>query len=91
MRQLGTVLMIGGLVLGIGVGVAIVGGSHFISLPWLVSVGLAKLTLLASGGLMGIGAICHRLAARDERLLSPPDDGSDQSHRNRLTSKGHDD
>ena len=50
--------MIGGLVLGVGVGVAIIGGPHFIALPWIVSVGLAKLTLLAAGGLMGAGAIC---------------------------------
>ena len=67
MRPLGTVLMIGGLILGIGVGVAIVGGAHFISLPWIVSVGLAKLTLLAAGGLMGAGAVCHRLATREEQ------------------------
>ena len=67
MRPLGTVLMIGGLVLGVGVGVAIIGCPHFVSLPWIVSVGLAKLTLLASGGLMAVGAICHRLAAREEQ------------------------
>jgi hypothetical protein len=45
--------MIGGLVLGVGVGVAIIAGPQFFSLPWMISVGLAKLTLLASGGLMG--------------------------------------
>ena len=50
MRPLGTVLMIGGLVLGVGVGVAIIAGPQFFSLPWMISVGLAKLTLLASGG-----------------------------------------
>ena len=67
MRPLGTVLMTGGLVLGIGVGVAIIAGPQLFALPWMVSVGLAKLTLLASGGLMGAGAICHRLAAREEQ------------------------
>ena len=67
MRPLGTVLMTGGLVLGIGVGVAIIAGPQLVALPWVVSVGLAKLTLLASGGLMGAGAICHRLAAREEQ------------------------
>ena len=67
MRPLGTMLMIGGLVLGVGVGVAIIAGPQFFSLPWMISVGLAKLTLLASGGLMGAGAICHRLAAREEQ------------------------
>jgi hypothetical protein len=66
-RPLGTVLMIGGLVLGVGIGVAIIAGPQFLSLPWMISVGLAKLTLLASGGLMGAGAICHRLAAREEQ------------------------
>jgi len=66
-RPLGTVLMIGGLVLGVGVGVAIIAGPQFFSLPWMISVGLAKLTLLASGALMGAGAICHRLAAREAR------------------------
>ncbi|HEY3745071.1 MAG TPA: hypothetical protein VGL17_02450 [Gemmatimonadaceae bacterium] len=72
--------MVSGLTLGIGVGVAIVGGSHLISLPWIVSVGLAKLTLLTSGGLMGAGAVCHRLAARDDRRLSPPEDDQNESH-----------
>jgi len=66
-RPLGTVLMIGGLVLGVGVAVAIIASPQFFSLPWMISVGLAKLTLLASGGLMGAGAICHRLAAREEQ------------------------
>ena len=68
MRTLGSVLMVGGAVLGVGVEVAMLGGFHFVSLPWIVAVGLAKLTLLASGGLMGAGAICHRLALRDEHL-----------------------
>jgi hypothetical protein len=66
-RPLGTVLMIGGLVLGVGVGVALIAGPQFFSLPWMISVGLAKLTLLASVGLMGAGAMCHRLAAREEQ------------------------
>ena len=67
MRRLGTALMIGGLLLGLGVGVAIVVSPHFMALTWIVSVGLAKLTLLAAGGLMGVGAVCHRLAAREKR------------------------
>jgi hypothetical protein len=59
--------MIGGFVLGIGVGVAIFAGPQFFSLPWVAAVGLAKLTLLAAGGLMGAGAVCHRLAVREEQ------------------------
>ena len=66
MRRLGTILMTGGLVLGLGVGVAMASGFTFESLPWIVAVGITKLTLLASAGLMGAGAVCHRLAARDE-------------------------
>lgn len=73
--------MVGGLVLGVGLGVVMVFGTPFISLPWLVSVGLAKLVLLASGGLMGAGAICHRLASRDaRRQLSPKSDSDRQSN-----------
>jgi hypothetical protein len=35
---------------------------------WLVAVGLAKLTLIASGGLIAAGAVVQRLAKRaDDR------------------------
>jgi hypothetical protein len=68
MRKLGSALMPGGLALGMGVGLAMAFGFTLESLPWIVAVGITKLTLLASAGLMGAGAICHRLAARDERL-----------------------
>ena len=67
MRKLGSILMAGGLTLGMGVGLAMVSGLTIDSLPWIVAVGLTKLTLLASVGLMGAGAVCHRLAARDEQ------------------------
>ena len=55
MRPLGSVLMVGGAALGVGVGLAMLGGFHFASLTWIAAAGLAKLTLLASGGLMGAG------------------------------------
>ena len=70
MRKLGTALMVSGLSLGMGVGLAMAFGFTLESLPWIVAVGITKLTLLASAGLMGAGAVCHRLAARDERLKS---------------------
>ena len=70
MRRLGTSLMVGGLSLGMGVGLAMAFGVTLESLPWIVAVGITKLALLASAGLMGAGAVCHRLAARDERLKS---------------------
>lgn len=66
--------MVVGAVIGIAVGAAI--GLH-ISLPgvpWLVAVGLAKLTLLGSGVLMGAGAFVERLSRRQgerDRLQQP--------------------
>jgi hypothetical protein len=65
----------GQLLLGLGVGV---GGLVAISMllhlgvvgaPWLVNVALAKLGLLAAGGLMAGGAVSMRLAARREQRL----------------------
>jgi hypothetical protein len=65
----------GQLLLGLGVGV---GGLVAISMllhlgvvgaPWLVNVALAKLGLLAAGGLMAGGAVSIRLAARREQRL----------------------
>jgi hypothetical protein len=41
-------------------------GLHLTGWGWLVTIGLAKLTLLASGGLMAGGAILHRLARRED-------------------------
>jgi hypothetical protein len=72
--------MMGGAALGFGVGVAMLGGLHFAG-PWLVAVGLTKLTLLASGGLMATGAVCIRLARRAEKqrlLHDGSNDASDQ-------------
>jgi len=43
-------------------------------LPWLVAVGLAKLTLAGSVGLLASGAFLQRLARRqDERPALPRD------------------
>jgi membrane protein implicated in regulation of membrane protease activity len=72
MRPLGTILMIGGALVGASVALAMMGVFH-LAIPWLVAVGLAKLTLLGSAGLMAAGAVCHRLALRQEqrdRLLT---------------------
>jgi hypothetical protein len=59
------------MVLGAGVGV-IVGLAMLAHIgvaraPWLVNVALAKLGLVASGGLMAGGAATVRLAQRRER------------------------
>ncbi len=68
MRPLGTLLLGLGVLVGSVVGLGLLLGVQLPGLSWLVAVGLVKLTLIASGGLMAGGAILHRLARRaDER------------------------
>jgi hypothetical protein len=68
MKHVGTALLILGVLVGSVVGVAILLGVTVPGVSWLVAVGLAKLTLIASGGLMAAGAVLHRLARRaDDR------------------------
>ena len=67
MRRLGSILIGSGVVVGLGVVVAMLGVIPLPVMPWIVSVGLAKLTLLGSAGLMGAGAVCNRLALRQEQ------------------------
>jgi hypothetical protein len=74
MRPLGTLLLVLGALIGSMVGVALLFGVQLPGLPWLVALGLVKLTLIASGGLMAGGAVLHRLARRAEERerLGPP-------------------
>jgi hypothetical protein len=65
-RPIGTLLLAMGALLGTAVGVGLLLGIQLPGLPWLVAVGLVKLTLIASGGLMAGGAVLHRLARRAE-------------------------
>lgn len=68
MKHVGTALLILGVLVGSAVGVAMFLGVTLPGVSWLVAVGLAKLTLIASGGLMAAGAVLHRLAKRaDDR------------------------
>jgi hypothetical protein len=68
MRPLGTLLLALGALLGTVVGVGILLGVQLPGLSWLVAVGMVKLALIASGGLMAGGAVLIRLARRaDER------------------------
>ncbi|MEO8620161.1 MAG: hypothetical protein ABI625_03775 [bacterium] len=67
MRPLGSILMIGGAAVGAMVAVAMLGGIHVANVPLIVAIGLGKLTLLTSGGLMAAGAVCNRLALRKEQ------------------------
>jgi hypothetical protein len=70
--RIGKGLMALGAAVGIGVGVAMLSGVHLAGVSWIVAVGLTKLTLLASGGLMAGGAVCLRLERRnaERRALS---------------------
>jgi peptidoglycan/LPS O-acetylase OafA/YrhL len=67
MRKLGRLLMALGLGVGALVVVAIGGRVGVAGLPWLISVALAKLGLVASAVLMAGGAVTIRLASRRER------------------------
>jgi hypothetical protein len=72
LKPLGRTLMIVGAATGIAVGAGIGLGIQLPGIPWLVAVGLTKLTLLGSGVLMGTGAFLERLGRRREdssRLL----------------------
>ena len=62
--------------MGVSVVLGMSGVVH-LAVPWLVAVGLAKLTLIATGGLMAAGATCHRLALRKEQRERLLPHGSD--------------
>lgn len=70
MRRLGQLLMGLGVVVGGGVGLAMLLHVTLPGVSWLMALGIAKLTLAASVGLLGAGAFMQRLAnRRDQRLL----------------------
>jgi hypothetical protein len=66
MRVLGTILLVLGALVGSGVGVGMLLGLSVPGVSWLIAVGLVKLTLIASGGLIAAGAVLQRLARRAE-------------------------
>jgi hypothetical protein len=66
MKHLGSALLLLGVLLGSAVAVAMLLDLTLPGVSWLVAVGLAKLTLIASGGLMAAGAVVQRLAKRAE-------------------------
>lgn len=69
------------MLVGIAVSLALIAGVTMPGLPWLVTVGLVKLSYIASVGLIAAGAVLKRLAkraeddARRERLQSAPGGG----------------
>lgn len=74
MKKLGSALMALGAFVGVGAGAWIIFGRPAVGLPWLLSIGLVKLTLLASTGIVGAGAGLVRLAKRAD-------------HRNQLAAR----
>ena len=62
-----------GAAVGAGVGLAMLTHTSLVGVPWLVNVALAKLGLVASGGLMAGGAVSIRIAKRREHAALPRD------------------
>jgi len=69
MKWLGQLLMALGALLGTAVAFAMIVHPSF-AFPWLVAIGLAKLTLVTSLGLMGGGAALLRLDNRRRSRLA---------------------
>jgi hypothetical protein len=74
MRLLGQLLMILGVAVGGAVGLALLFHLSIPGVPWLIAVGLAKLTLAGSAGLLGAGAFVQRLANRHDAPTALPSD-----------------
>ena len=64
MRRIGQFLLALGVALGVFVALAMAIHLGLAGAPWLVNVALAKLGLIAAGGLMAGGAVSMRLAKR---------------------------
>ena len=77
MHLFGGVLLTLGVLLGAAVALGIALGVSIPGVSWLIAVGLVKLTLIASGGLIAAGAVLQRLAKRadDRQLPSSSDSG----------------
>ena len=67
MRRLGQAFMILGAGVGATVAIAMAGHYGFAGAPWIINVALAKLGIVAAGGLMATGAFSVRLANRREK------------------------
>jgi hypothetical protein len=60
-----------GAAVGASVGIAMLVHAGLPGVPWIVNVALAKLGLVASGGLMTGGAMSRRLAKRRQQAALP--------------------
>jgi hypothetical protein len=56
-----------GLLIGVILGIAVATDVRVNGLPFLVAVGLAKLTFVSALGFLGAGAAVRRLGIRNER------------------------
>ena len=72
MKRIGQLLMLLGLGVGFVAAVAWMMGVSVSGVPLLVAIGLGKLTLVASGGLMAGGATLQRIAKRHESSAALP-------------------
>ena len=77
MHLIGSLLLSLGVLLGAAVALGLTLGVTIPGVSWLIAVGLVKLTLIASGGLMAAGAVLQRLAKRahQRELPSSSDSG----------------
>lgn len=66
MKPIGKALLVLGALVGVVAGLWVMIGLDKVQLPWLVSVGLVKLIVVASLGIMGAGAGLMRIARRNE-------------------------
>jgi hypothetical protein len=71
MGIIGRLLLWLGLFVGIVGGVGLTAGFHFTGIAWLVAIGLAKLTLAASLGLMAIRRTLDSIATQRTKIRVP--------------------
>lgn len=73
MRRFGQLLAVVGSIIGIAAALTMILPLHLAGISWLIAVGLIKLTLAASLGLIAGGAVLQRIARRaEERERLPP-------------------
>jgi hypothetical protein len=66
-KRLGSFLMAIGLVIGVILGIAVITDIRVNGLPFLLAIGLAKLTFVTALGFLGAGAAVRRLGVRNEQ------------------------
>jgi hypothetical protein len=77
MRFFGTLLMALGILVGIAAAALTLLGAGGLGVPWLLSVAITKLTFMGALGLLGGGAVLHRIDRRRQERQLPPGEGSE--------------